>query len=63
MLQGHSKVCSQLVAVCLGTEQEAQQHKSHIMISGQFPQVKDTERKLKAPLAPGASWSGWAFVV
>lgn len=25
MLQGHSKVCSQLVTVCLDTEQEAQQ--------------------------------------
>lgn len=63
MLQGHSKVCSQLVTVCLDTEQEAQKHKSHVMTSGQSPHVKDTERKLKAPLAPGASWSSWAFVV
>lgn len=63
MLQGHSKVCSQLVAVCLDTEQVAQQHKSHVMTSGQSPHVTDTERKLKAPLAPRASWSGWAFVV
>lgn len=57
-----SKVCSQMVAVCLDTEQEAQQHKSHVVTSGQSPHGKDTERKLKAPLAPEASWSGWAFV-